>query len=108
MLFIINFTEMLSPGTCRMSALGNCEETVPMWHYSVENGACEEYEGCADAKGNNFGSMADCEMKCVGPAVDCSAVMCMMFCEHGFVKDDNGCDMCKCYEPCEVIILHFI
>lgn len=28
----------------------------------------------------------------------CSDVMCMMYCENGFQKDTNGCDMCLCEE----------
>ena len=25
-------------------------------------------------------------------------VMCRMYCEHGWKKDENGCDMCECHE----------
>ena len=28
----------------------------------------------------------------------CPEVMCMMHCDHGFVVDENGCDMCECAE----------
>ena len=39
----------------------------------------------------------------------CSPVMCLMFCEYGFVQDSNGCDMCKCApNPCQVILCFFI
>jgi hypothetical protein len=32
------------------------------------------------------------------PVPVCSDVMCMMYCENGFQKDANGCDMCLCEE----------
>eukprot|EP00497_Spongosphaera_streptacantha_P000193 TRINITY_DN1122_c0_g1_i1.p1 TRINITY_DN1122_c0_g1~~TRINITY_DN1122_c0_g1_i1.p1 ORF type:complete len:92 (-),score=26.79 TRINITY_DN1122_c0_g1_i1:27-302(-) len=28
----------------------------------------------------------------------CPKAMCLMFCEHGFKQDENGCDMCQCEE----------
>lgn len=33
--------------------------------------------------------------KCIAK-VECSRVMCRMFCQHGFKKDDNGCPYCAC------------
>ncbi len=39
--------------------------------------------------------------RCVSRA-SCPEVMCMMFCEHGFKTDENGCDICACVDPCEV------
>jgi hypothetical protein len=35
------------------------------------------------------------------PSPKCSDVMCMMMCDYGFMKDDNDCDVCRCYEPCQ-------
>ena len=32
----------------------------------------------------------------VGP---CPDVMCMMYCENGFLLDDNGCNLCSCLSP---------
>lgn len=35
--------------------------------------------------------------------VQCSKVMCRMFCEHGFKRDKNGCEYCACNnspQPC--------
>ena len=29
----------------------------------------------------------------------CSPIMCLMFCEYGFVNDKNGCKICKCNKP---------
>jgi hypothetical protein len=37
------------------------------------------------------------------PKVECSRVMCRMFCVHGFRRDRNGCEVCKCNnapQPC--------
>ena len=30
--------------------------------------------------------------------VQCSRVMCRMFCEYGFKRDENGCEYCSCNE----------
>ncbi|XP_030837519.1 prestalk protein isoform X2 [Strongylocentrotus purpuratus] len=41
-----------------------------------------------------------CGHECIDMTPDCSdRVMCMMFCEHGNVKDGDGCDTCECIEP---------
>ena len=29
----------------------------------------------------------------------CSEVMCMMYCENGYIQDGNGCDTCACVDP---------
>jgi hypothetical protein len=35
--------------------------------------------------------------KCVSKAkVECSRVMCRMFCQYGFKRDENGCEYCAC------------
>jgi hypothetical protein len=37
------------------------------------------------------------------PRVQCSRVMCRMFCVNGFRRDENGCEICKCNDspqPC--------
>ena len=71
----------------------------------MDTEACEEYLGCEGVKGNNFDSEEECKQKCVGPAVDCSPFMCMMYCPYGFKADEKGCAICKCYQPCEVNFL---
>jgi len=30
---------------------------------------------------------------------ECSPVRCRMFCQNGYVKDENGCDTCQCASP---------
>lgn len=32
------------------------------------------------------------------PTVECSRVMCRMFCQYGFKRDENGCEYCACNE----------
>ena len=88
-----------------MSPYGSCNETAIMWRYNKETETCEEYDGCAATTGNNFNNKLDCDRKCVGPAVDCSAAMCMLYCQYGFVGDEKSCPTCKCYEPCDVNII---
>lgn len=34
----------------------------------------------------------------------CPDIMCAMFCQHGFQTDENGCNICRCVDPCEVSI----
>ena len=29
----------------------------------------------------------------------CPEVMCMMYCENGFIQDSNGCNTCRCNDP---------
>ena len=39
----------------------------------------------------------------------CSPVMCMMFCDYGFVKDPvTRCPVCRCLDPCQVINAWFL
>ena len=28
--------------------------------------------------------------------------MCRMKCQYGFKKNDRGCELCDCHDPCEV------
>ncbi len=38
--------------------------------------------------------------------VQCSRVMCRMFCVNGFGRDENGCEICKCNDspqPCPAV-----
>jgi eight-cysteine-cluster-containing protein len=37
--------------------------------------------------------------ECAEPEPECPPVFCTLFCEHGFVKGDDGCDVCECAEP---------
>ena len=44
-----------------------------------------------------------CECASKSGKVECSRVMCRMFCTHGFRRDENGCEICKCNDspqPC--------
>ena len=36
--------------------------------------------------------------------VKCPPVPCNLHCDYGFMKDKDGCEICKCYEPCEVSV----
>ncbi len=33
------------------------------------------------------------------PETPCPEVMCMMYCENGFIQDSNGCNTCRCNDP---------
>jgi hypothetical protein len=30
------------------------------------------------------------------PRVECSRLMCRMYCVNGFARNENGCEICKC------------
>jgi hypothetical protein len=36
--------------------------------------------------------------------VECDPVLCRMYCEYGWSKDENGCDICECSDPCSVSV----
>jgi hypothetical protein len=64
----------------------------------------------ADAPGNcmfpcNLGSIRDeygnCNVKTTSIS-DCPDVMCDMYCENGFQKGDNGCNICSCDDGCSI------
>ncbi len=49
----------------------------------------------------------ECFAACAGVAIEgpgacdaeCQPVLCGLFCENGFVRDENGCEVCRCAEP---------
>jgi hypothetical protein len=82
-----------------LDPLSRCRASMQRWFYNSSSMQCEEfmYGGCG-GNANNFEALSTCQEQCIAP-VECPEVMCMMFCETGFMKDANGCDMCKCNEP---------
>lgn len=40
----------------------------------------------------------ECRGTCV-PRVECAAVLCAVWCEHGYVVDERGCPTCECNPP---------
>lgn len=84
--------------------IGRCRAAIERYYYNQEKSECEMFlfGGCG-ANDNNFKDKESCENKCVTAAANkCSDVMCTMFCEDGFVKNEQGCDICKCKTPCDV------
>ena len=64
---------------------------------------CEDnYKDCNDClvkqrSGINIACPDDCDL--IGKESVCPEVMCMMYCENGYIQDNNGCDTCRCNEP---------
>ncbi len=62
---------------------------------------CPDGKVCVDDPNDGCDPMnggADCGGICVvEPA--CPDVMCTLFCENGFKKDEKGCEICACNEP---------
>ena len=83
--------------------IGPCKAIMPRWYYNQQSGVCEEfnYGGCR-GNGNNFEQEEQCTTACARPLpttppVDCSLrKQCRMFCEFGFKKGSDGCDICEC------------
>ena len=93
-----------------------CEETrscIRMW----ETPCSDNYNDCHDClnrqrAGENIACPTECSYphQPVDPIVDpvpvpyigpvdsgpCPEVMCMMYCENGFIRDKRGCNMCTC------------
>lgn len=70
---------------------------------------CKDYfTSCDDClnqqrKGRNIACPSNCDVEGTIsiplPPDHCPEVMCMMYCENGFVQDSNGCDTCRCNDP---------
>lgn len=58
---------------------------------------CRANCGSAGYKINEKGCRT-CECASKSSKVECSQTMCRMFCDHGFRRDENGCEICKCNE----------
>ena len=65
----------------------------------------DHYTSCGDCltkqrNGMNIACPPHCDIKepisIPLPPDHCPEVMCMMYCENGFIQDDNGCDTCQC------------
>ena len=91
----------LEPSCSLALEVGLCNSRELKWFFNVTSDKCQafNYTGCR-GNGNRFDSKEACGLTCTASA--CSPVRCLMFCPFGFVKDDNGCDICRCINPCRV------
>ena len=72
----------------------------------------DHYVSCDDclnqqALGINIACPINCDVEApisipLSPP-SCPEVMCMMYCENGYVQDDNGCNTCQCNEPMRAV-----
>ena len=86
--------------------IGRCRAAIPRWSYMADTDTCEQFTwgGChSEEVTNNFQSMINCEMEC--KPSKCPPYMCAMYCEHGFKKDENGCDKCECEECSQLMCM---
>jgi len=89
----------------------------PMCAMYCENGFKEGEDGCPicecveDSEDSDRPLIGRPDGHEVGTNPACAGrPMCLMYCELGFKRDDDGCPICDCLEdPCQVIItrLHF-
>ena len=72
---------------------------------SWETPCKDHYTSCDDClskqrSGMNIACPSHCDVKTPIsiplPSDHCPEVMCMMYCENGFIQDSNGCDTCQC------------
>ncbi|KAI0222388.1 Papilin [Lamellibrachia satsuma] len=89
----------LEPSCSLALEVGLCNSRELKWFFNVTSNKCQafNYTGCR-GNGNRFDSKEACGLTCT--ASGCTKVRCLMFCPFGFVKDDNGCDICRCINPC--------
>lgn len=82
-----------------------CKMAKKRFYFNTDIGSCREFEygGCM-GNGNNFHLRSECASRCVSRDTKtvCPEVMCAMYCEHGFQKNEDGCDICKCREQDQV------
>jgi len=63
---------------------------------------CAADEDCVDDPTDSCDPQnggADCSGVCVPKAGGCSPVMCELYCQYGFKKNEQGCEICACNEP---------
>uniref|UniRef100_T1JEZ8 Uncharacterized protein n=1 Tax=Strigamia maritima TaxID=126957 RepID=T1JEZ8_STRMM len=63
---------------------------------------------CVDEFGVELAGTRDSNRRIVDcttaqPRETCMGLMCRLGCDYGFVRDDNGCPICECRNPCDVI-----
>ncbi|KAI0222387.1 Papilin [Lamellibrachia satsuma] len=86
---------------CSMTIdVGSCNSREQNWFFNVTSNKCEafNYTGCR-GNGNRFDSVRECNQTCVPHR--CEPVRCRMFCPFGWAKDESGCEICKCVNPCK-------
>ena len=62
---------------------------------------CGEGEICVDDPNDSCDPQnggADCGGVCI-PDPGCPPVMCELYCQYGFKKNEKGCEICECNEP---------
>lgn len=79
---------------------------------SWETPCKDDYTSCDDClnqqrKGRNIACPSHCDVEApisIPLLPDsCPEVMCMMYCENGFIQDRDGCNTCQCNDPIRVI-----
>lgn len=88
------------PEMCSMEKkTGPCRARKPKYFFNKVTDQCEVfmYGGCQGNE-NNFETEDECKAACVDFETTCPPI-CRMYCEYGFVKNHNGCDICQCQEP---------
>jgi hypothetical protein len=84
---------------------GECEvEPPPPGQFcgGIAGFPCPDGEICVDDPSDDCdpeNGGADCGGICVPAPDECQPVLCALFCEDGFVTDDDGCEICQCAEP---------
>ncbi|EGD73284.1 hypothetical protein PTSG_05000 [Salpingoeca rosetta] len=100
------------PYLCTLRACAEDSMEEPRCLEMLPDSCVRWFDGCNECTINEDGLEA-CTRRACGPGIlqqprclehTCSDVLCDLYCENGFKRDENGCEMCECKEePCPVL-----
>ncbi|KAK2181081.1 hypothetical protein NP493_413g02087 [Ridgeia piscesae] len=79
---------------------GLCSTAVQKWFYNVTSDKCQmrNFSSCR-GNTNRFDDKTQCMTTCKPNA--CKPPACVTWCPFGLAEDENGCEICECFNPCK-------
>ena len=90
------------PSLCSLGFnAGLCSTVAVKWFYNVTSDKCQmqNFSSCR-GNTNRFDDKTQCMTTCKPNA--CKPPACARVCPFGLAEDDNGCEICECFNPCKV------